>query len=1105
MLTADGSPSSIKLAQSLVAQGWKVVVLSFPESIVSDRLPIPTGINHVVLSDMSEEHLQQQLKAIAQNYGTIRAFIHLSPLHTTASTAKAIIKQVFLIAKHLKKPLNETAIQGRSWFITVSRLDGKLGVAGNPDVNPIQGGLFGLTKTLNLEWEKVYCRALDISPDLSPETTVQSIIAELYDPNQLIVEVGYNSQRRTTIVNEQYDIAHASKNQQINVNQDAVFLVSGGGRGITAQCVIKLAQVFGCKFILLGRSAINPEPDYAKGCSDEIELKKRIIQDISAQGEKPTPAKVNKILKSIIQSREIRETLSKVKQFGGSAEYISVDVTASSLVKEKVAEVAAKFGRITGIIHGAGNLADKLIEHKTAQDFEAVYVPKILGLETMLSCVDLNQLHHLVLFSSAAGFYGNIGQSDYAIANEILNKFAHQFKHQHPKCHVISFNWGPWDGGMVTPEVKQIFAQRNIEVIPIEVGTQMLVEELAFGEQDKVQVLVGGSLAKLSSSLEAEMQTHRIRRKLTLEANPFLQDHVIGNHAVLPFTYAVTWMVNTCEQLYPGYKFFSGSNCKVLKGIIFDESLADEYIVDVKEVNKSPDKEIELAVTIWSNTTTGKPRYHYSTQVQLLRQIPHPHIYKEFDKDEDKNCVGLSPYKDGTLFHGSNFQGVKRVLNISSTKLTMECMSSITDVEQYGQFPVQSCNPCTADIQYQGMLIWVRHVYQAACLPLRCDKGEHFQDIPLGKTFYVSIEVLSSSNTNLKANIIAHDINGQVYSQVFGAEVTINKQLNSLFISAEDRETNKLSSFWHKFLGAEHPVLYALFTALYRRFVGRVVLEDGGDFESLKGKPRLYLANHQVGIESLLFVFCVAALTDCPINAVVKGEHRHSWISKMFEQLYSYPQFKNPELNFYFDRENQLSMIQLLASIKKVITEQGHSLLVHVQGTRSLSCRQPVTNLSAIFIDLALELNLPIVPVKFVGGLPIDPLETRLEFPIGYTHQDYYLGKAIYPETLKSLHNVERKALILERLNQLGGTLADSYPNTPNIDFEREVKLWMKQTGVSEIRAVLYKVLEKIPNPIDEICTLLTGIRTGSFQVSNSAEGLWLKGFGQWLNGNQDN
>jgi NAD(P)-dependent dehydrogenase (short-subunit alcohol dehydrogenase family) len=202
LLTDDGTPITINLAQSLAEQGWKVVVLSFPESILSTQSLLPEGINRIVLIDMSEKHLQQQLGAISDNSGEIGAFIHLNPLATTTNTAKAILKHVFLMAKYLQKPLNAAAKKGRSWFVTVSRLDGQLGLGEKTNFNPINGGLFGLTKTLNLEWEKVFCRAIDISHNLDVETAVQSIIAELYDPNLLITEVGYRLNQRITLVSK---------------------------------------------------------------------------------------------------------------------------------------------------------------------------------------------------------------------------------------------------------------------------------------------------------------------------------------------------------------------------------------------------------------------------------------------------------------------------------------------------------------------------------------------------------------------------------------------------------------------------------------------------------------------------------------------------------------------------------------------------------------------------------------------------------------------------------------------------------------------------------------------------------------------------------------
>ena len=285
----------------------------------------------------------------------------------------------------------------------------------------------------------------------------------------------------------------------VQISPSSVFVVSGGAKGITAQCTVKLAQQKRCKFVLLGRSEITKEPEYVRDCLEDSALKKRIMENLISQGEKPTPMMVQKIFNQINSSREIKKTLAAIAATGGTAEYISVDVTDTVNLKAKLQEISQKVGQITGIIHGAGNLADKLIEKKTEDDFEKVYTAKVQGLENLLSCVNPQQLEHLVLFSSVSGFYGNIGQTDYAIANEILSKSAHLIKQHHPNCHVVAINWGGWDSGMVTPQLKKAFAERGIDIIPVEIGTQMLVNELHPAYQNHTQVVIGSPM-KLSPS-----------------------------------------------------------------------------------------------------------------------------------------------------------------------------------------------------------------------------------------------------------------------------------------------------------------------------------------------------------------------------------------------------------------------------------------------------------------------------------------------------------------------------------------------------------------------------------------------------------------------------
>lgn len=562
------------------------------------------------------------------------------------------------------------------------------------------------------------------------------------------------------------------------INPSSVFLVSGGAKGITAQCVIRLAQRYQCKWILLGRSEnAGVEPAWVTDDLSESEFKKRIMEDLLAQGEKPTPMKVQKVFNAISSKREIQKTLSSLEQVGSQAEYLSVDVTNTLALREKLAVAVERLGPITGIIHGAGNLADKLIEKKTEQDFEAVFTAKVKGLENLLSCVSLSQLDYLVLFSSVAGFYGNAGQTDYAIANEILNKSAHLVKQYHPNCHVVAINWGPWDSGMVTPELKKAFAQRNIEVIPIEVGAQMLVEELTAAHHETTQVIVGSPLTPAAEALDSELRTYRIRRRLTLEANPFLRDHVIGGNPVLPATCAASWIINSCEQLYPGYKFFRLEDFKVLKGIVFDGSQATDFILDVREVNKTDANEVTFEVRIWSEKEKGKIRFHYTGLVEL-RQLSSPSpVYNPVDNTPNKTITGLSLYQSKTLFHGPSFQGIERVLDINEKSLTMQCILPSIEDKQQGQFRSQPFNPYTADILVQSALIWSKHFYQVACLPLEIQQITQFKSIPFDEHFWAKLEMKIKTDTQIISDITTYDSRGEIYMHLSGIKYTISPKL----------------------------------------------------------------------------------------------------------------------------------------------------------------------------------------------------------------------------------------------------------------------------------------------------------------------------------------
>lgn len=563
-----------------------------------------------------------------------------------------------------------------------------------------------------------------------------------------------------------------------SIRPESVFLVSGGAKGITAKCAIELARQYPCKFILLGRSQLlESEPLFANNCFDEAVLKKRIMEDLLARGEKPTPMQVKKIYNQIISDREIKETLETIERVGGKAEYISVDVTNTHDLQQQVTAVTKNMGEITGIIHGAGNLADKLIQNKTEDDFEKVYSAKIKGLENLLSCVNLSQLEHLVLYSSVAGFYGNIGQSDYALANEILNKSAHLLKQQYPQCHVVAINWGGWDSGMVTPELKKEFARRGIEIIPVEAGAKMLVNELDDSFRDSTQVVIGSPISSPPAKLNSQLRSYRIHRRLKEAANPFLQDHIVGGKPVLPATCGTQWMINACEQLYPGYRFYYYNNFKVLKGIPFDENLAEEYILDLEEIAKHEHQEIVFKAKIWSRNKKGKINYHFSIDdIHLLPEHTESPIYENLNMTEDNiiTIKGNDFYQENPaifpLFHGECFKGLTKVINICPEKITIECVWNEIDRKLQGQFPVIWVNPFSVDLSTHPLWVWLQHYHQEVCLPAQIQKHEQFAATPNNKPFYVSCEIVSKTATSVAADFTIHDNQGKIYSRLLGGK-----------------------------------------------------------------------------------------------------------------------------------------------------------------------------------------------------------------------------------------------------------------------------------------------------------------------------------------------
>jgi hypothetical protein len=326
----------------------------------------------------------------------------------------------------------------------------------------------------------------------------------------------------------------------------------------------------------------------------------------------------------------------------------------------------------------------------------------------------------------------------------------------------------------------------------------------------------------------------------------------------------------------------------------------------------------------------------------------------------------------------------------------------------------------------------------------------------------------------------------------------------TLYPIAESKKGNKTADIGEPYLDFDSMVAFSrkvwktgpwigerLTQGLCVQFLRNVVLEDPESFEGIKNSSVIYLANHQVQVESLLFPMVIQFLTNRRAITIANAIHQTSWLGPLDELIYRYPGVTYPRNIVYFKQTARESMFDLIENFKAKIRSEGASVFLHVEGELGLSCRSPVRKLSSVFIDLATDLNIPIVPVRFVGGLPVKKMKTTLEFPLGYCKQDYHVGRPISPKELIALPYAERRNRVIEALNSVGPSHDVETPYSPDPDFIKDVNSWIDDKGVAEVQAVLFKTMERLKNLGHESKAFIRGAHKG-FSFGNDPKGRWL-------------
>ncbi len=595
----------------------------------------------------------------------------LRPLENFEAAA-AINREAFQLARALAPRLQSAP----GLLVTVQ--DSGCGPERNAidSVRSWMAGLPALLKTCALEWPLAAVKSIDVdAAGRSPQAMALQIADELLEGGGEVEVLLAADGGRSTL----HCVEHAVVPGDAVIATGDLVVVSGGARGVTAACVLEWARRCRPRLLLLGRSPLIAEPEGCADIEDAAALKRVLLSQAQSAGESLTPAALSTRVQALQASREVRASLAALQQQGCSARYEAVSIRDAAGLQRVLDQARRDWGPIRGVVHAAGVLADKRIADKTDAQFDQVFDTKVAGLHALLEATRDDPLKLLCVFSSVSARCGNTGQSDYAMANEVLARVMETQSRLRPQLRVKSLGWGPWEGGMVTPQLKARFAALGVPMIPLQLGATMFADEMEDAGADSVNLVLGGAPraeALLFDGAEARVEALEVNVRRASHA--YLEGHSVNGVPVVPVVLVAEWLARAARSFRPGLELVALHELKVLKGIRLAgfENGGDCLRIEARPSTNAAAIELEMSV----RDTSGRLRY--SARAELHERVA---VSDQTRPDLSlERWPGTSPYPD-LLFHRGPFELIEQMQGISDHGIAAQVRGV-----QTAQWPKQS-------------------------------------------------------------------------------------------------------------------------------------------------------------------------------------------------------------------------------------------------------------------------------------------------------------------------------------------------------------------------------------------------------------------------------
>ncbi|MGD9665538.1 MAG: SDR family NAD(P)-dependent oxidoreductase [Novosphingobium sp.] len=354
----------------------------------------------------------------------------------------------------------------------------------------VAAGLEGILLSLAWEYRSILFRSIHFTEG----TLTDSLIRRALDQNLQSLILFSRPEGVFVEIGEEAPLT-ATAGSSWQLGPADVVVISGGGAGILQEWVRALIP-FGCRLILLGRSKLS-----------------------NAAGQ--------------MRSTEIADLLAELAAAGITARYLPCDVADADQCEQALATVQNEFGRISGLIHGAGILRDNYLPQITAEDFTAVVNVKLQGADNLFQAAQGRGLRWFAAVSSVAAINGNAGQAAYAAANRAMTAYMDMLQCQYPQIRCQSLLLGPVEGGGMadTEELRALMRWSGYSYIHAREAAEFFCREMA-----RRDPAAGPVLLVRETPLVA---TAPVLRRTADEPNDNLENQSVN--ATMPLLDAVTF------------------------------------------------------------------------------------------------------------------------------------------------------------------------------------------------------------------------------------------------------------------------------------------------------------------------------------------------------------------------------------------------------------------------------------------------------------------------------------------------------------------------------------------------------------------------------------